>query len=444
MKQQIFILIPILFFLFMSCQDEDKGIPAKRLIQFSYKAENQNSGGRTKDTATPAAVLLTLTDNEGSVIEQNKKLPLYAFGSSFTSEGFQLTVGNYVLTQFVVLDAADEIIYVAPLEGSDKAQFVSDPLPINFSVSENGSTTITPQVLAVNEIDTPENFGYVSFGFEVVQTQITLNVEWTESWGVDSVVVALHNGTTTLTRHLSVQSDPQKRANTVIPLSELGGTGSCLNCWYVEVSIFFEPFDGEWSPIQNEFHLYEKRFQKSLMFSNVPKAITINNEIEVDYIESSESTAAIWNTYHHVVAPNNFSFVFNKDNSCDPYFEYRINNNTENYIRFDRAFFNTAEDNMIPLAYGYAEYTFTPGHLPEGYPTIYGFNDNTLSMGNEWFIDINSACGLQWNYADQVVYITVGSEMYSYYFSWYKTENEGGRIKQRSIPTLEMRKAWTN
>jgi hypothetical protein len=162
----------LLICLLVSCQLEDNDIPAKGLIQFSYKAENPNSGGRTKDTPTPAAVLLTLTDNEGSVIEQNKKLSLYAFGSSFTSEGLQLTVGNYVLTQFVVLDAADEIIYAAPLEGSDKAQFVIDPLPINFSVGENGSTTITPQVLAVNEIDTPENFGYVSFAFEVVEMKL--------------------------------------------------------------------------------------------------------------------------------------------------------------------------------------------------------------------------------------------------------------------------------
>jgi hypothetical protein len=189
----IFRFLPVLAILVLSaCEKEQSLIPAKGEIQFAISPPSENSGGRLKETATPAAVLLSITDDDGNVIEQNKKLSLYAFGSSFTSEGLQLTVGNYVLTQFVVIDAANEIIYAAPVEGSNKAQFVTDPLPINFSVSESGSTTITPQVLIVNEIDIPENFGYVSFGFEVVTGLYFFEIPLLGTENIDSAFLLLN------------------------------------------------------------------------------------------------------------------------------------------------------------------------------------------------------------------------------------------------------------
>ena len=64
------------------------------------------------------------------------------------------------------------------LEGSEFAELVQNPLPIEFSVTEDEATTVSPEVLVVGENDTPEDFGYVAFGFQIVDTQyfyITLN-----------------------------------------------------------------------------------------------------------------------------------------------------------------------------------------------------------------------------------------------------------------------------
>jgi hypothetical protein len=81
-----------------------------------------------------------------------------------------LAPGNYRLVQFLVLNNINTVIYAAPLEGSILAYLINDPLPLNFAVAKNESTQVAPQVLAVRNDDTPENFGYVSFGFKVVNT----------------------------------------------------------------------------------------------------------------------------------------------------------------------------------------------------------------------------------------------------------------------------------
>ncbi len=120
--------------------------------------------------AIPAFVLLSITDAQGQAMETDKKIALYAFGGSFVSESLSLKPGNYKLSKFLVLDATNKIIYASPLSGSAQAQYVNNPLPLGFSITENGSTLVTPQVVKVETNTPPESFGYVSFGFEVVTT----------------------------------------------------------------------------------------------------------------------------------------------------------------------------------------------------------------------------------------------------------------------------------
>ncbi|MBN1187636.1 MAG: fibrobacter succinogenes major paralogous domain-containing protein, partial [Bacteroidales bacterium] len=61
------------------------------------------------------------------------------------------------------------IIYVTPLEGSAKAYLVSDPLPIDFSISKDVVTKVVPEVLSTEDAS-PEDFGYVSTSFDIVET----------------------------------------------------------------------------------------------------------------------------------------------------------------------------------------------------------------------------------------------------------------------------------
>jgi hypothetical protein len=151
----------------LSC-NEDKVVPQNGTVQFNYLS---NVGGRLGESLIPAAVLISIKNSNGDFVEQNKVLPLYGFGSGYVSEGIELPFGKYSLTQFIILDTDNHAIYATPIEGSEFAELVSDPLPIEFSITKNGNTLVTPQVLLLDDNVTPEKFGYVSFGFEVVNSK---------------------------------------------------------------------------------------------------------------------------------------------------------------------------------------------------------------------------------------------------------------------------------
>jgi hypothetical protein len=169
-------IIPFFLLLFFSysCQHEENLSPSTGKVTFSL-FQKTRVNGRVSEAAVPAFVLLSISDSDGNV-QENTKLSLYAFGQGYVSENLQLQIGNYWLTRFVIVDATNKIIYATPLEGSDLAKYVTDPLPLEFTVTNEGSQ-VTPEVLAVLEDDEPELFGYVSFGFDVVKVAAILTSE---------------------------------------------------------------------------------------------------------------------------------------------------------------------------------------------------------------------------------------------------------------------------
>jgi hypothetical protein len=170
--------------LFISCQTDEMP-QSTGAISFSLlnKIREEN---RTTGVVTPAFVLLSVKNEAGVMVLENKKLPLFSFGQSYVSENIELPVGNYKLTQFVVLDAANKAIYATPIEGSELAKYVEDPLPISFTVFENKTSLVVPQVLEIEPNDMPENFGYVSFGFEI----FTINtIKKTETRDVNGLLL---------------------------------------------------------------------------------------------------------------------------------------------------------------------------------------------------------------------------------------------------------------
>jgi hypothetical protein len=159
----VYTLFAFLLF-FASCnQYEAAVLPTKGNATFIFSEKTPIQGGRTN--ASPASILLSISDGNGNEILKDKKLQLLTFGQTYTTESLSLTTGTYMLTKFLVMNASNEIIYATPMEGADLASYVNDPLPISFSIAENATSQIAPQVLAVAEEDHPESFGYASFGF---------------------------------------------------------------------------------------------------------------------------------------------------------------------------------------------------------------------------------------------------------------------------------------
>jgi hypothetical protein len=157
----------------IACNKDEVKPTANGSLAFGFTTHSP-SGGRMNQLV-PSFVLITIEDSKGDLVEEDKKLPLYAFGSSYVSEVIKLSAGSYNLLKFMVLDENNKVLYATPLENSSLANLVNDPLPINFSISENNQSQITPQVLQLDSTVTPEKFGYASFGFEIVDASSSQN-----------------------------------------------------------------------------------------------------------------------------------------------------------------------------------------------------------------------------------------------------------------------------
>jgi len=153
-----------------SCEKNSENT-SKGTAKFSILSIEQSS--QTKSALTDTAlvsyqVMVSVKDTEGNPVLTDELIPVYIFGAGFVSEEVELEAGNYNLTKFMVINPAGEVIFATPVEGAPLAYLVDDPLPVGFSILAGTSTSIAPEVLPV-EGQTPGDFGYVSFGIQIVK-----------------------------------------------------------------------------------------------------------------------------------------------------------------------------------------------------------------------------------------------------------------------------------
>lgn len=150
-----------------SCTENEN--PATEIGNVQFTVGELASANGKINSGEAAAVLITVKRSDGTFAYNRHKLALYKFGADFISEPASFLTGNYQLTEFFVLDANNEVIYAAPVEGSDLAYLVENPLPIDFTIGKDETIKVITEVLAV-ETHTPADFGYATFSFDVVPT----------------------------------------------------------------------------------------------------------------------------------------------------------------------------------------------------------------------------------------------------------------------------------
>ena len=150
----------------LSCETEDVS-PKTGNVEFVFSETDALSGGRIKTSAS--SLIISIEKEDGESVYERKNIPLYQFNGEYLSEPIALTTGNYKLTEFIVLDANGTAIYASPVEGSPLAYLIEDALPVNFSVSKDATTKVSPEVIKV-EGNSSTDFGYTTFEFNVVET----------------------------------------------------------------------------------------------------------------------------------------------------------------------------------------------------------------------------------------------------------------------------------
>lgn len=177
-----------MIFALISCKDpiapEDSN--QKGSVQFSFGESNSlKILGKANQSAT--AVLVTVTDSKGANVFQLKKIDLVSFGGVFITQPIELTVGDYQVTEFVVVDETNVALYASPKVGSSMASVVSKPLPVPLSVQKDNVSNLKLEVVKVDN-NVPEDFGYVSFKFDIIEAidfMIAVSIYNTEKQGFE-------------------------------------------------------------------------------------------------------------------------------------------------------------------------------------------------------------------------------------------------------------------
>jgi uncharacterized protein (TIGR02145 family) len=176
MKKSLLTILSCMFI--FSCDPTDE--PNMSLGQLSLSLQSfSTKNGRIEqsDLENAASILVTIEKMDGTPTDYTlKELELFKVNGEFITEKVALSIGNYEVTEFLVLDADNNITYIAPLEGSEQAQNVEIPLPIQFTIASNLITAVEVEVLST-EFSSLEDFGLVGFNLsEVNLFQFLLSV----------------------------------------------------------------------------------------------------------------------------------------------------------------------------------------------------------------------------------------------------------------------------
>lgn len=195
-------LSAFILLLAFSCDREEIESQKNGRATFTFN-QQAGSNGRVETEAGPAFVFVNIEDAHGNTVVENQKMALLGFGSGYVTESLILPTGSYKLVTFLVLDENSKAIYATPLEGSEKADLVNDPLSIDFTVSENESTSVVPQVLSIQPTDVPEQFGYTSFRIDLVDEASTMDVSVKVELKIGDVMYLDVNSTIVVTGYTS-------------------------------------------------------------------------------------------------------------------------------------------------------------------------------------------------------------------------------------------------
>jgi|WetSurMetagenome_2_1015567.scaffolds.fasta_scaffold04475_1 hypothetical protein len=167
---QISLLVSLVFIVY-SCQKSNIMRTGNGTAEFSISLPdqlNQSKSGNANDSAQVSfQIMISVKDMDGNAVFTDKLIPLYPFGTSFVSENVEIKEGEFMLTKFMVINPSGSVVYAAPVTGSPLAYLTNHPLPFSFSIMANQVTKIVPEVLTVGD-QTPEKFGYASFGVQII------------------------------------------------------------------------------------------------------------------------------------------------------------------------------------------------------------------------------------------------------------------------------------
>ncbi len=169
-----FYLSVLAFCVLTACQPEESVVPNETTgtVVFSVPISGNAENGRIAELLDEnlSQVIVTIESNSSEDTSTiYKELNLFNFEGTWITEPIALKSSEYRVTQFLVSNDNQEIIYAAPTVGSNYANLVEKPLAIDFNVQSDETTQVAVEVVSTIGSE-PEDFGYATFTFEIAST----------------------------------------------------------------------------------------------------------------------------------------------------------------------------------------------------------------------------------------------------------------------------------
>lgn len=148
----------------IGCKDDET--PVNEGGNVSFVVSGSGLGAGRKAGIMPEKLVVSVEDEDGRAVFNDRVLDLTSSDHGFVTAIFPFGKGTYRVTKYLVI-SGETATWATPKAGAQKASLISQPLPLEFTVTPNELNEITPNIVGISSQDVPQNFGYSDFGYNL-------------------------------------------------------------------------------------------------------------------------------------------------------------------------------------------------------------------------------------------------------------------------------------
>ncbi|MFA9371499.1 MAG: formylglycine-generating enzyme family protein [Labilibaculum antarcticum] len=197
----VMIIFPIYSCSVIDSENDNSNDTGKVEISVNFSETNVKAIGMSSLKTSEVvikSVVISMAKMDGTVVYDKESISLLNMNGYYIASPISLNVGEYALTEFLVMDDSNNVVYAAPLTGSEKAYLVESPLSIDFEVKKDEVLKLVPEVINIGN-STPSDFGYSTISFNVVpyfdfSVSAFIYNSTIQNWELSEATILIENG----------------------------------------------------------------------------------------------------------------------------------------------------------------------------------------------------------------------------------------------------------
>ena len=153
------------------CMEDIESARENVAIRFTLPSESAIT-----DLPTDTRLLLNIQSQQGDPVLEMEEVKFVLSENGFVTEPLDLPFGNYTITDFMLLNQQEEMIFAVPRGQGVLCQTIASPLNYDFQIRAGSRPNISLELLDANK-HKPGDFGYASFRKPVTRLGIMVSLE---------------------------------------------------------------------------------------------------------------------------------------------------------------------------------------------------------------------------------------------------------------------------